>query len=292
MDVRPATTGTRGPNRFVTGPLTRFPTTLNNAEGRKTRPACSGGSPRCCCRYRLTTNTVPNQPTMNANPTGSAMRIPRGGTGPAASSGARPALRRARSRPGRRRRRAATRSPRRGEPGVPPSMSPKSSGQSGSRARTCPAQSNGDDGWRMSRPGPAGPASARRPERSHRNPSPVQRGQDPPRTGPARGDRAPTAQTPRALARGGSGNASLTSAIEAGNITAAAPLQLAAHQRPDGRPARTRPMPTPTEPRRAEAGLAHPVRARRQEQKEARTRCSRRRPIVTRRRRQSRGTSG
>jgi hypothetical protein len=32
---------------------------LQDAAGKKTRPACSGVSPRCCCRNRLTKKTAP-----------------------------------------------------------------------------------------------------------------------------------------------------------------------------------------------------------------------------------------
>ena len=39
IDSRPATTGTRGPNRFLIPPLSTLPAMLNTAAGRKASPA-------------------------------------------------------------------------------------------------------------------------------------------------------------------------------------------------------------------------------------------------------------
>jgi hypothetical protein len=76
IDVNPKTAGTRGPKRFASVPLAMLPTTLKAAAGRKTSPAWSGVSPRCCWRKRLITKTEPKWPTMKANPAERAILIP------------------------------------------------------------------------------------------------------------------------------------------------------------------------------------------------------------------------
>ena len=78
MAARPPAIGTRGPNRLEIRPLNTLPKMLRSAEGRNANPATNGVRCSSRWRYRLTRNTVPNQPIMNARPTPSAMRMPLG----------------------------------------------------------------------------------------------------------------------------------------------------------------------------------------------------------------------